>query len=228
MSEPEAICQALYRTITPDTLAGRHWVINAGATREYWDDIRFLGNTATGQLGFLLAAAAATRGARVDLIAGPTSLATPTGVTRHDVTSARDMLAACEKYAADAHVFMATAAVGDFAFAERQQGKIKRGGTTDMHVRLVTNPDIVAHIAAMRGRPARVIAFAAESEHHVAHAREKMKAKGVDAMFANDISAMGSDEAGGWWLSDTSCTKIPAMQKWQLAERLSDLVECLT
>ncbi len=227
MSEPDAIIQALYRAVTPDTLVGQHWVINAGPTHEHWDSVRFLGNTATGRLGFRIAAAATARGANVDLIAGPTALSTPLDVTRHDVTSARDMLTACEKHAAGADVFVATAAVGDFAFAEPARGKIKRGKTTEMHVRLTTNPDVVAHIAAMRHRPGRVIAFAAEHEGHVEHARQKLKVKGVDAIFANDVSAMGSSQASGWWLSGTSCTEVPAMPKWQLAEQLINLVECL-
>ncbi len=227
MSEPDTIIQALYHAVTPSTLAGRRWVINAGPTHEYWDSVRFLGNAAAGRLGFRIAAAAAARGANVDLIAGPTVLPTPLGVSRHDVTSARDMLAACEKHATGADVFVATAAVGDFTFAEPASGKIKRGETTDMHVRLSANPDIVAHIAAMQHRPGRVIAFAAEHDNHVEHARRKLKAKGADAIFANDVSAMGSGQAGGWWLSGTSCTEVPAMPKWQLAERLIDLVECL-
>jgi len=227
MSTPEAMLQALYRAVSPDSLAGQHWVVNAGPTHEYWDGIRFLGNAASGRLGFLLAQVAAARRARVELIAGPTVLSTPEGVTRHDVTSARDMLAACEKHAAGADVFMATAAVGDFAFAEPGQGKIKRGETREMHVRLVVNPDIVAHVAAMRHRPGRVIAFAAEHESHIGHAREKLKAKGADAMFANDISAMGDSEAGGWWLHGSTCTEIGRTSKWRLAEQLVDLVESL-
>ncbi len=227
MSEPETILQALYQATTPDSLSGQRWVINAGPTHEYWDQVRFLSNAATGRLGFCLAQIAAARGAAVDLVCGPTGLATPHGVTRHDVTSAAEMLEACERHAAGANVFVATAAVSDFAFAEQVDGKLKRGDTKSMNIQLAANPDIVAHIAAMKERPAKVIAFAAECERHEEHAAKKLKAKGVDAIFTNDVANMGSDTAGGWWLSGTSGTEIEAMPKWRLAERLIDLVECL-
>lgn len=227
MSEPGTILQALSQSACPDSLAGQHWVINAGPTHEYWDQVRFLGNSATGKLGFCLAEAATAHGAEIDLISGPTGLATPLGVTRHDVTNASEMLSACEKCAAGSDVFIATAAISDFSFSEQSTGKIKRGDTKSMHIELIANPDIVAHISAMKARPAMVIAFAAESEQHVEHARQKLKGKGVDAIFANDVANMGGNEAGGWWLHGTSCSKIEAMPKWQLAERLVDLVECL-
>ena len=227
MSEPETIIQALYQGSAPDSLAGQRWVINAGPTHEYWDQVRFLGNAATGRLGFRLAQVAAARGAKVDLISGPTELATPLGVTRFDMTSADEMLAECEKQAAGADVFVGTAAVSDFAFAEKSDSKLKRGATKSMNIELAANPDIVAHIATMSKHPAKVIAFAAECERHEEQAQKKLKAKGVDAIFANDVANMGSNEAGGWWLDGTSSTEIEAMPKWQLAERLIDLVECL-
>ncbi len=227
MSEPEAILQALYQAITPDSLAGQHWVINAGPTHEYWDRVRFLGNAASGRLGLCLAAIAAARGARVDLIAGPGVPESVAGVARRDVGSASDMLEACTEIAAGADVFVATAAISDFRFSIPADGKLRRGDTTGLDVSLTANPDIVAHVATMKGRPARVIAFAAESERHVEHAGQKLKDKGVDAIFANDVASIGSGKAGGWWLNSSSCAEISNMPKWQLAERLADLVECL-
>ena len=227
MSEPETILQALYHSSCTDSLDGQHWIINAGPTHEHWDQVRFLSNNASGRLGFWLAQVAAAKGAEVDLICGPTPLSTPLGVTRFNVTSASEMLAGCKKQAADADVFIATAAVGDFAFAEQVDGKLKRSNANNMNIELTANPDIVAHIATMSKRPAKVVAFAAECERHEEQAAGKLKAKGVDAIFANDIANMGSDEAGGWWLNKTSSTEIDAMPKWQLAERLIDLVECM-
>ena len=67
------------------------FVVTAGPTREYLDPVRFLSNPSTGRMGFAVAQAAARRGCRVTLVAGPVSLPTPRGVKRIDVTSAREM-----------------------------------------------------------------------------------------------------------------------------------------
>jgi len=227
MSEPEAILQALYQATTPKSLAGQHWVINAGPTHEYWDCVRFLCNAASGSLGLCLAAVAAARGARVNLIAGPGVPESVAGVVRRDVGSASDMLDACTEIAAGVDVFVATAAISDFRFSSPADGKLRRGDTTGVNVSLTANPDIVSHVAAMKSRPAKVVAFAAESERHVEHAGQKLKDKGVDAIFANDVTNMGSSKAGGWWLDGSSSTEIGAMPKWQLAEQLINMVECL-
>jgi len=140
---------------------------------------------------------------------------------RINVTSAQEMLKNCQQHASGADVFVATAAVSDYRFAEVVTGKLKRGGGGDgngeITVRLAENTDIVAHIAAIQERPKLVIAFAAEADSHVDSGRDKMQKKGVDAIFANDISCMGSDEGAGWWLTGDSVEQAACMGKPQLA-----------
>ncbi len=216
MSEPADIVAALYPLLLEQSLAGQHWVINAGPTRESWDAVRTLSNRASGRLGALLADAAAMRGAEVQLIAGPCTPATFADIQRHDVESAEQMLAACEQVASGADVFVASAAVSDYRFAEAVSGKLKRGGG-ELSVKLVESPDIVAHIAAMHQRPRLMVAFAAEFAAHVEHASAKMKAKGVDAIFANDVSRIGSDQGSGCWLAGDSVQQADDMDKAELA-----------
>ena len=201
LSDVRAILSALLPLLSDKPLIGQHWVINAGPTEEAWDDVRILTNRARGMLGALLADLATIMGASVSLIAGPGTADTHPGVMRRNVSTALEMLAMCELEASAASVFIATAAVSDFRFAEPVQGKLKRGDTDNMTVELIANPDIVAHIAAMPARPAKVIAFAAESVNHIDHARNKLAKKHVDAIVANDIANIGSDKAGGWWIS---------------------------
>lgn len=220
LSEPAAIIQALQALVAEPFLTGQRWVINAGPTWEPWDDVRFLTNRATGSLGLALAEAAAAHGAEVRLVAGPTVEASSHAVSRHDVTTAEEMLAVCRTLAEGADVFVATAAVGDFRFARRLAGKLKRAGGQVVQVDLVPNPDIVAAVAAMEGRPRRVVAFAAEAVDHVEHARAKLQAKGVDAIFANDIANMGSMEAGGWWIDPQRAEPMSQVPKAELAEAL--------
>jgi len=228
LSRLETILEALYHAISPKTLAGQKWLVNAGPTIEHWDRIRYLTNPASGRLGFSIALAAAARGARVDLVAGPGTPPVPLGVQGYHVVSAMDMLDKCLQLAAGTDVFIASAAVSDFRFADSREGKIKRDEIGETcAVRLVANPDIVASVARIDGRPKKIIAFALECKNHVEHAREKLKRKGVDAIFANDTENLGNELAGGWWMTEHDTVKLTSSPKWQLAEKLIDLVACL-
>lgn len=228
LSEPETIADALlpllYKQTHEQGLAGQRWVINAGPTWERWDDVRILTNRATGTLGALLADTASALGAAVTLIAGPGTPAGSHRVERISVESAADMHAACQQQAAGADIFIGTAAVSDFAFKERTSGKLKRGDTGELQITLNANPDIVATIAAMEKRPKQVIAFAAEATDHVTHAKEKLARKGVDAIFANDVSNMGSDVAGGWWINPTGNEQIEPLPKMELAGKIIEKI----
>ena len=220
LSELQTIISALQPLLTEQTLTRQHWVINAGPTIEAWDEVRILTNRASGTLGALLADMAVIHGANVSLIAGPGTPDTDSLVRRLDIESAAQMQAACEEEAAGANIFIGTAAVSDFRFAKTHQGKLKRGNSTDLTIELTVNPDIIASIAAMKNRPGRVIAFAAEAEDHVRHARGKLKRKGVDAIVANDISNMGSVSASGWWVTNEDEQPIHTASKLEFTQQI--------
>ena len=221
LAEPSLIYHALNMLLTEQSLTGQRWVINAGPTHESWDGVRILSNRASGKLGLLLAEQAHIRGADVVLIAGPgTPSSTIGNFERIDIESANQMLLACQQSAAEADLFIGTAAVSDFRFAETQTEKLKRGDNRSMHVELIANPDIIAHISAMHNRPEKVIAFAAESSNHVTHAKAKLTKKKVDAIVANDISNMGSDQASGWWISEDREEIIKSTTKIEFAVQI--------
>ena len=134
LSEPAAILAALQPLLAEPFLSGQHWVINAGPTWEPWDDVRFLTNRATGELGLALAEAAAAHGATVRLVAGPTVAASSDAVSRHDVMTAEEMLTVCRTLASGADVFVATAAVGDFRFAGSSPSLPRRPTMSSMRV----------------------------------------------------------------------------------------------
>src|SRR3954468_21847983 len=114
MLEPAEILQDVIAHLQPKPLAGRRVVVTAGPTSEAIDPVRGITNLSSGKMGFAIARAAREAGAQVTLVAGPVSLATPRGVTRIDVRSARDMIAQAEPQAALADIFIATAAVADW------------------------------------------------------------------------------------------------------------------
>ena len=122
---------------------------------------------------------------------------TPAGVTRVDIETAEEMLAACGA-ALPADAAVCVAAVADWRPDEVFGVKLKKSREGPPTIRLVENPDILATLAAHGpGRPKLVVGFAAETSDLEAHARAKLKRKGCDWIVANDVSAdgiMGGDE----------------------------------
>jgi len=220
LTEPADIAIAVAGMCADQSLSGQHWVMNAGPTYEAWDSVRILTNRASGRLGIRLAEAAALRGASVSLIAGPGTPTCNQPIHRTNVESAADMLAACCSQAAHADVFIATAAVSDYRFAQTHAGKLKRGQSEAVSVELIENPDIVAQIAAMAARPNLVIAFAAETDQHIEHAREKLTRKSVDAVIANDADDMGKADGHGWWIDANEVFELPGGDKQEFAEQI--------
>ena len=193
-------------------------IVTAGPTREHLDPVRFLSNPSTGKMGFAIAAEAARRGHEVTLIAGPVALKTPKGVSRVDVTSAREMLAAVvgafgdsKRTTAREAVFISTAAVADWRPVTCAAKKLKKGEMSGV-LRLVRNPDILKTIARQVGgrrstaegknsivqpstfnlQPIRLVGFAAETDHVLAEAARKCREKGLEFIVANDVSEKGS------------------------------------
>ena len=244
MPEPEELRDALaahvgLRLGSPpepdDPLAGLSVVVSAGPTQEAIDPVRFLGNRSSGRMGFAIAAAAARRGARVTLVAGPVALETPPGVERRDVVSARDMreavLAAVTRADGDAgpaDVFVGVAAVADYRVADVAPEKIKKSAES-MTLELVRNPDILAEVAALPARPFSV-GFAAETERVEAHARGKLERKRLDLIAANHVAQPGNAVFGSdtnaldvFWPPDGR-VRIDMAAKTEVAERLLDVV----
>ncbi len=168
-------------------LAGKKVTITAGPTREAIDPVRYISNHSTGKMGFAIAAACYSAGAKVTLIAGPVSLDTPNGVRRKNVSSATQMLDLSMQQLDDGcDIFIATAAVADYRVAEVAEHKIKKAGD-ELAVSLVKNPDIVATIAQQDKRPF-MVGFAAETRNLEEYAAGKLVAKKLDMIACNDVS----------------------------------------
>ncbi|GAB1412377.1 MAG: bifunctional phosphopantothenoylcysteine decarboxylase/phosphopantothenate--cysteine ligase CoaBC [Rhodocyclaceae bacterium] len=192
MLEPEEIHDALVGFFQPKLLAGRRLMLTAGPTFEALDAVRGLTNPSSGKMGFALARAARDAGAEVTLVAGPVALPTPFGVTRIDVTSAREMHAAVMQRVDACDIFIGVAAVADYRPAEPVRGKMKKGDQP-IAIALTPNPDILAEVAA-RPRPPFCVGFAAESHDLEKYAEDKRRKKKVDLVVGNLVQeAMGSD-----------------------------------
>jgi phosphopantothenoylcysteine decarboxylase/phosphopantothenate--cysteine ligase len=196
LSEPERIVAAALdllqnsdRKINRD-LEDEHILITVGATREAIDPVRFLSNNSSGRMGFAIAQAATNRGARVKVIAGATTTTPPDNASIIRVNSAEEMQAAVVNEISDASIFIGAAAVADYRPVERSLRKMKKTRAS-LSLELERTPDILATVADANHEGLLVIGFAAETENLLANAREKLSAKHLDAIVANDVTQDG-------------------------------------
>jgi phosphopantothenoylcysteine decarboxylase/phosphopantothenate--cysteine ligase len=204
-------------------LAGKHAIVTSGPTVEAIDPVRYLGNHSSGKQGHAIAAALVAAGARVTLVSGSVTLATPEGVTAVHTKNAARMLAAVEG-ALPGDIFVAAAAVADWRLAEPSLQKLKKkSGANKLTLELVPTVDILATIARAQNRPELVIGFAAETEKLLEHAREKRKAKGCDWLLANEVkdgAVFGADENSVTLITNTGEQSWPRMSKQAVADKL--------
>ena len=199
MVEPEEIVAAAADLLgRAQDLVGKTVLVTAGGTQEPIDPVRFIGNRSSGRMGFTIAAAAAARGAKVALVAGPTELPGPPGVEIERVQTAEEMREAVLARAPVADVIVMAAAVADFRPQTSVPRKLKKAAGPP-EVVLLPNPDILhelGHSPGVRKPDGMLVGFAAETEpdpaglSEVAH--EKRTSKGADLIVANDVSSPDS------------------------------------
>jgi phosphopantothenoylcysteine decarboxylase/phosphopantothenate--cysteine ligase len=231
MAEPAAIFEAIMGMLAgkaaaaeKGSLAGRRAIVTAGPTAEPIDPVRYLTNRSSGKQGYAIAEALAALGCEVTLVSGPTALAAPAGVTRVQVETARQMLAACQA-ALPADLAVCVAAVADWRPADEGAVKIKKTGDAPPALRLVENPDILATLSAQGpARPRLVVGFAAETNDVEAYAKAKLARKGCDWIVANDVSVegvMGGDDNTVSIVSATGVERWDKTAKSDVATKLA-------
>ena len=217
------------RTPHAQDLSNERILITVGGTREAIDPVRFISNHSSGKMGFAVAESAASRGAKVTVVAGITTVDPPSNVTVIHAVSASEMNDAVKKELPNSTVFVGAAAVADYAPANAAEGKIKKDGREFMILELKKTPDILSEVSKNRTKGMLVIGFAAETNDVIGYARSKMKKKRLDMVVANDIT-----KAGAGFNADTNIATIltrkgaeielPLMSKREMADRILDEV----
>ena len=207
---------------------GMQVLVTAGGTREAIDPVRFIGNRSSGRQGAAVARAARDRGAYVKMIIANSQLSTQeaqelSGIEVISVETATEMHTALEKEFPTSNLLVMSAAVADARPVRISDEKIKKGQLKD--IQLIENPDLLKSIANMRDKQI-IIAFAAETDSDIGAAQEKMKAKGANILYLNNVSGgaiFGSDSTEGFILTSNGA-HIPVSQtsKDTLAELLLD------
>ena len=175
---------------TPQDMAGLNVLITLGATREFWDPVRFWSNPSSGRMGGALAVGAWLRGGEVHCVCAPSDIWLPRDVSRTEVVSAREMHTACLDLWPRQHIGCLSAAVCDFRPQESREEKFKKASAaTSFSIPLVPNPDILKTLGGQKSPSQRLVGFAAESDPgQLARAKEKLVAKNLDLLAANLIN----------------------------------------
>lgn len=199
MQEPDLIfdrVSAFFRGINEgkgNALAGKRILVTAGPTYEDIDPVRYIGNNSSGRMGYAIAAELQSRGAKVDLVSGPVSVAPPENVELTYVRSSEQMHDLCMKLFPLCDAAIMAAAVADYKAEKARQEKIKKTGKTrdKLTLELVPTKDILAEMGRSKG--SRVLAgFALETDNEEENARSKLQSKRLDFIVLNSLNDKGA------------------------------------
>ncbi|MDA9843449.1 bifunctional phosphopantothenoylcysteine decarboxylase/phosphopantothenate--cysteine ligase CoaBC [Flavobacteriaceae bacterium] len=204
MLEPNEIVAFVVNFFNPELpLKEKKVLITAGPTHEAIDPVRFIGNHASGKMGFALAEIAAQLGAEVFLISGPTNEKTKhPSIKLEKVVSADEMFNQVKKYYDTVDIAIAAAAVADFKPLNRASQKIKKQKGLDT-IRLTPTQDILAFMGASKKKQ-YLLGFALETENEIENAKDKLNKKNLDGIVLNSLR----DENAGFAVSTNKITYI--------------------
>ena len=230
MAEPEAIADVVFHSMgRRNDMAGETVLVTAGGTREALDPVRYIGNRSSGKMGYALADAAQSRGAKVILVSGPSALHPPARCEVVRVTTAAEMRKAVLELMVEATMIIKAAAVADYRPVSVSEQKLKRSGP--MVLELAPTEDILAEVTKNRRPGQLIIGFAAETQNTMENGRAKLLRKGADAIVVNDVSGEGvgidSERNAATFLTPSTSIELPEMTKRKLADRILDEISAL-
>jgi phosphopantothenoylcysteine decarboxylase / phosphopantothenate---cysteine ligase len=193
MAEPETIVQFTEKIFFLNKdLEGKKVLVTAGPTYESLDPVRFIGNRSSGKMGIAIAEELADRGAKVDLVLGPSSLRINNAdIVVHHIESASQMYDECVKLFADANAAIMSAAVADYTPVIISKEKIKKTGDT-FTLELKKTKDILKTLGQQKKKGQVLIGFALENNNEKEYAIGKLETKNADMIVLNSLNDDGA------------------------------------
>lgn len=235
LPEPELIFDRLVKIFYPKDLKNKRILISAGPTRESIDPVRYISNHSSGKMGYAVAEAAEKRGALVNLVSGPVSIAPPFGVNVIKVESAKQMADAMLDNMKDADIIIKVAAVADYRPLISHQNKIKKhdNPTASLSIELTENPDILKMLGQKKEKHQFLAGFAAETTDLDNHALLKMQKKNLDMIAGNIVGVKDSGFEADTnkvklFFRDGTTDDLPLLDKIEVANRLLDHIVAKT
>ncbi|MGG5738515.1 MULTISPECIES: bifunctional phosphopantothenoylcysteine decarboxylase/phosphopantothenate--cysteine ligase CoaBC [Bacillus cereus group] len=231
LEEPEVIIGRLEEVFSEQKpLQGKRILITAGPTREKIDPVRFMTNFSSGKMGYAIAEVAASLGADVILVSGPTALNPPLHVTTRQVESAQDMLEAVLQHYQNVDVVIKTAAVADYRPKYVHDNKMKKQNG-DAVIELERTVDILRTLGEKKERQL-LIGFAAETTNIEEYATKKLREKNANMIVANDVKAQGAGFGTDtnivtMYRKDGEIIELPLLTKKEVAREILKQIEMM-
>ncbi|MFK4294149.1 phosphopantothenoylcysteine decarboxylase/phosphopantothenate--cysteine ligase [Bacillus sp. RC240] len=231
LEEPEVIIRRLEEVFSEQKpLQGKRILITAGPTREKIDPVRFMTNFSSGKMGYAIAEVAASLGADVILVSGPTALESPLHVTTIQVESAQDMLEAVLQHYQSVDVVIKTAAVADYRPKYVHDNKMKKKNG-DAVIELERTVDILKTLGEKKDRQL-LIGFAAETTNIEEYATRKLREKNANMIVANDVKAQGAGFGTDtnivtMYRKDGEIIELPLLTKKEVAREILKQIEMM-
>ena len=193
MAEPDQIYKFLVDNFfLTRPLSGKKALVTAGPTYEPIDPVRFIGNHSTGKMGIAIARELEQRGAEVTLIIGPTDLVTGSnGIEVKKVTTAAQMLEACQSEFPKVDLAVMSAAVADYTPVTVAKEKIKKK-ENGLSLELQRTKDILKSLGETKRKDQVLVGFALETENEKENALAKLSGKNADLIVLNSLKDEGS------------------------------------
>ena len=190
LEEPENIFNILVDHISEKLIYNKkNILVTAGPTHEMIDPVRFISNHSSGKMGHEIAKEAASLGANVVLVTGPTQInLRNNSIKVVNVTSADEMFEKCLSELKKMDYLIMAAAVSDFKPKKISKTKIKKNIKKTFNLELVKNIDIISELSKLKKPNQKVIGFALETENEIVNAKNKLEKKQLDAIILNSIS----------------------------------------
>lgn len=224
MREPDEIYNFIYdyfKNAEDDFYCGMNVIVTGGPTISKLDPVRIFTNQSSGKMGERICESLIKRGANVTYI----SYKKPANekINHIKIETTEDMLEEIKKRMGDNELLIMSAAPLDYEFESYHDEKIKKGEA--LTFKMKRTPDILKSIKPDKG-DLKVIGFAAESENAYEYGLEKLKNKGMDMIFINNIlkdNVFGSEENNGIMISKNGEEKkVPRMDKSLIADAILD------
>ena len=172
----------------------KHVLITAGPTIEKIDEVRFISNFSSGKMGVSIANKAASLGANVILILGPSHQKVfHNNINVINVVSADDMLCEVLKYKDEFDIGIFSAAVSDFKPRNLSLKKIKKSDDFK-EIKLALNKDILYEISKEKKSNQYLVGFALETNNEIDNSIKKLENKKLDLIVLNSLN----DENAGF------------------------------
>ena len=209
MQEPDQIVDFIEKDLAAKMpLMGQKILITAGPTYEPIDPVRYIGNHSSGKMGYAIANEAASQGAEVVLVSGPTDeIPIHSAIKLVRTNTADEMLEACLQDFNDCNILVMAAAVADYKPKNLKKNKIKKSEKTSS-IELVKTVDILQQLGEKKSNQL-LVGFSLETENELVNAKTKLQKKNLDAIVLNSLA----DKGAGFQHNTNKITFIPAKGK---------------